>query len=86
VALIHGEPPELEDSAEASAYEFTRQLTIEHKVESEAYAQAEHALGAKGMVDMVLLVGLYSTTCALINKFEVPVPEATAPVAENGCR
>lgn len=28
---------------------------------------------------MVMLIGLYLTTCAIINAFEVPTPEAMAP-------
>jgi 4-carboxymuconolactone decarboxylase len=75
-ALISGEQPDFEDEAEASVYEFTRQLTTEHKVDRQTYARAERELGPKGLVDTVLLVGLYSTVCALINAFEVPVPAA----------
>lgn len=38
--------------------------------------RAEQAFGHKGLVDMVMLIGLYNTTCSIINAFEVPVPEA----------
>jgi hypothetical protein len=31
-------------------------------------------IGHKGLVDLVLLVGLYVTTCTMINAFEVPSP------------
>jgi 4-carboxymuconolactone decarboxylase len=41
----------------------------------ETYARAEEALGHKALVDMVLLIGLYLTTCSIINAFEVPAPE-----------
>lgn len=42
-------------------------------------------LGPKALVDMVLLVGLYSATCALINAFGAPVPVGIAePPPENG--
>ena len=34
------------------------------------------AFGNKGLVDIVMLIGLYIATCAIINAFEVPVPEA----------
>jgi 4-carboxymuconolactone decarboxylase len=76
-ALVSRRPPELEDEQEASAYEFTRQLTYERRVDSETYDRAAQAFGPKGLVDMVLLIGLYSTTCAIINAFDVPAPEAT---------
>jgi hypothetical protein len=29
--------------------------------------------GHKGVVDIMMLVGLYTTACAIINVFEIPV-------------
>jgi 4-carboxymuconolactone decarboxylase len=74
-ALVSGRRPELEDEQEASAYEFTRQLAHEHRIDSEAYARAAEAFGSRGLADIVMLIGLYMTTCAIINAFEVPVPQ-----------
>jgi 4-carboxymuconolactone decarboxylase len=76
-ALVSRRPPDLRDEPEASAYELTRQLTHEFGIDSETYARAARALGPKGLVDMVLLIGLYFTTCAIVNAFDVPAPEAT---------
>jgi 4-carboxymuconolactone decarboxylase len=75
-ALVAGEPPDFRNEQEASAYEFTQQLIGEHRVEAETYARAEQAFGHKGLVDMVLLIGLYLATCSLLNAFEVPAPKA----------
>jgi 4-carboxymuconolactone decarboxylase len=74
-ALVAGRRPELEDEQEASAYEFTRQLAYEHRIDPEAYARAAEAFGPRGLVDIVMLIGLYLTTCAIINAFEVPAPQ-----------
>jgi 4-carboxymuconolactone decarboxylase len=74
-ALVAGRSPDLRKEQEASAHEFTRQLTAEHRVQADTYARAEQALGRKGLVDMVLLIGLYLATCSLLNAFEVPAPE-----------
>ena len=74
-ALIGGQAPDLPREEEASAYEFTRQLVREHRVDPETYGAAERAFGSKGLVDMVLLIGLYMTTCSIINAFEVPTPD-----------
>lgn len=74
-ALISRRPPELSDEQEASAHELTRQLTDEHRVDSATYERAAAAFGPEALVDIVLLIGLYVTTCALINAFDVPVPE-----------
>jgi 4-carboxymuconolactone decarboxylase len=47
-ALVSGRRPELEDEQEASAYEFTRQLAHEHRIDSGAYARAAQAFGPRG--------------------------------------
>ena len=73
-AIVAGQAPEGVSDQEAAAYEFTRQLAATHRVDAAAYAQAKAAFGDKGLVDIVMLTGLYLTTCALLNAFEVPVP------------
>jgi 4-carboxymuconolactone decarboxylase len=75
-ALVSGRPPDFRNEQEASAYEFTRQLVHDHRIEPETYARAEQAFGHKGLVDLVLLIGLYLATCSIINAFEVPAPAA----------
>jgi 4-carboxymuconolactone decarboxylase len=74
-ALLTGRPPDFQNEQEESAYEFTRQLIGAHRVDAETYARADQAFGHKGLVDMVLLIGLYLATCSLINAFEVPTPK-----------
>jgi 4-carboxymuconolactone decarboxylase len=73
-ALVSRRPPELQDDQEACAYELTRQLIDEHRIDSDTYARAEEAFGHKALVDIVLLIGLYLTTCSIINAFEVSAP------------
>jgi 4-carboxymuconolactone decarboxylase len=76
-ALIDGRPPDFRNDQETIAHAFTRQLVSDHCVEAETYARAQQAFGHKGLVDMVLLIGLYLATCSLINAFEVPAPDPT---------
>ena len=73
-AIIAGQTPGGLSEPEASACEFTRQLAAEHRVAPATYARAKAAFGDKGLVDIVLLAGLYLMTCATLNAFEVPVP------------
>lgn len=73
-ALLAGEQPDFRNEQEATAYEFTRQLIGEHRVEADTYARAEQSFHHKGLVDMVLLIGLYLATCSLINAFDVRSP------------
>jgi hypothetical protein len=75
-ALTSRLPPVLQDEQEASAYEFTRQLTDGHRIDPETYTRAAEAFGLKVVVDIVLLIGLYLTTYAIINAFDVSAPEA----------
>jgi 4-carboxymuconolactone decarboxylase len=73
-ALVAGEPPDFHNEQEAVAHQFTRQLVGHHRVTADTYARAEQALGHKGLVDMVLLIGLYLATCSLINAFDDRAP------------
>lgn len=59
---------------EASAYDFTRQLVTRQQVDDATYARAAAELGDEGLVDMVLLTGLYLSVCAVINAFDIDVP------------
>jgi 4-carboxymuconolactone decarboxylase len=68
-----GLPGELSDQ-EKIAYRFSRQLSAEHRVDAALYSAAEHAFGRRGIVEIAYLVGIYHTTCALLNAFEIPAP------------
>ena len=74
-AVAAGQTPEGLSEPEAAAQEFTRQLAATRRIDPAAYARANAAFGDKGLVDIVLLTGLYLTTCALLNAFEVPAPQ-----------
>lgn len=73
-ALAAGQMPEDLSVQEKSAYEFAHQLAATHWVDTPTYAQAKAEFGDKGLVDIVMLTGLYLVTCAALNAFEVPVP------------
>lgn len=73
-ALAAGQVPGGLSEPEESAYLFAKQLAAERRVAPDTYARAKAAFGDKGLVDIVLLIGLYLTTCAALNAFEVPVP------------
>ncbi len=74
-AIIAGQTPEGLSEPEAAAYEFTRQLSETRRVDAATYTQAQAAFGDKGVVNIVMLSGLYLMTCAVLNAFQVPVPE-----------
>jgi len=70
--LVSGQVPAFESEEDARAHAFARQLARNHRVDEETYERALQAFGQKGVVDLVMLVGLYFTVCAIINAFEVP--------------
>jgi 4-carboxymuconolactone decarboxylase len=57
------------------AWRFTRDLVETHRVRPEVYAAARDVFGEGGLVDMIHLIGIYLTTCALLNAFEVAAPD-----------
>lgn len=73
-AIVSGEPPDFASAAEASVYDFTRHLVTRQRVDDATYARAAAELGDEGVVDMVLLTGLYLSVCAIINAFDIGVP------------
>ena len=74
-ALAAGNVPSGLSEPEESAYAFAHQLAAERRVVPDTYARAKAAFGDKGLVDLVMLIGLYLVTCAALNAFEVSVPE-----------
>jgi len=74
--LVSGQLPVFDSEEETRAHAFARQLAHRHRIDKRTYERALQAFGPKGVVDIVMLVGLYLTVCAIINAFEVPTPEA----------
>ena len=60
---------------EQAAYRFVRAITKDHRVPGDIFADAQKLFGHKGLVDMLHLAGLYMAISAVLNVFEVPVPE-----------
>ena len=75
--LCRGETPTELTAGQRLAHRFARQLTREYKVDQQLYREAEDHFGSATLVDLVYLVGLYLLTCALLNAFEIPKPQAT---------
>ena len=60
---------------EQAAHRFVRAITKDHRVPGDIFADAQKFFGHKGLVDMLHLAGLYMAISAVLNAFEVPVPE-----------
>jgi 4-carboxymuconolactone decarboxylase len=81
-ALVAGGIPAQLSDDEQLAARFAQQLTAQHRVDAALYAAAERAYGQRGLVDLTLLVGYFHTTCALLNAFDIPAPQASDPTTE----
>ena len=68
-----GLPKDLSDT-EAVAHRVARALSVEHRLDDALYRDAEKLLGANGIMDAVILTGVYHVTCAILNAFETPAP------------
>jgi 4-carboxymuconolactone decarboxylase len=60
---------------ERTAYTFTRELVTTKHIGEATHRQTSCALGIRGVIDLIHLIGIYLTTSALLNTFDVPVPE-----------
>jgi 4-carboxymuconolactone decarboxylase len=63
------------DEAYAAIIELGRQIFRDHKVTSEAFARAKALFPPHKLVDLVLLMGNYASTAALLCAFDMQVPE-----------
>jgi 4-carboxymuconolactone decarboxylase len=63
------------DEKTAAIIEFGRQLFRDHKVTSAAYARMKPLFEPNKLVELVLLMGNYASTAALLCAFDVQVPE-----------
>jgi 4-carboxymuconolactone decarboxylase len=74
VALRTGKFADEMSPDEATSQSFALQLSGSHRVDAGTYEAAQSAFGQRGLVEIALLVGRYSTICSLLNAFEVPSP------------
>jgi len=63
------------DETYAAIIEFGRQIFRDHKVTSAAFARVKAVLPPSKLVELVLLMGNYAGTAALLCAFDMQVPE-----------
>jgi 4-carboxymuconolactone decarboxylase len=91
-ALKEGVPPEVIDVIKhrkstqgldetyAAIIELGRQTFGEHKVTSEAFARVKKLFEPQKLVELVMLMGNYSATAALLTAFDMQLPEGQKPL------
>ena len=72
--LAEGRLPKDLSDTEMVAHRVARALSVEHRLDDALYREAEKLLGANGIMDAVVLTGIYHTVCAILNAFAIPAP------------
>ena len=65
---------------EAVIIAFGRELFAQKKVSSATFAEALRLFGPRGTVDLASLMGQYAATSALVNAFDMQLPEGRKPL------
>jgi 4-carboxymuconolactone decarboxylase len=77
--IAHRRHPNFENSDEAVVYDFSVSLHETHAVPDSVYLAAVEALGERGAVELVGLLGYYTLISMTLNTFEIEVPEGFRP-------
>jgi 4-carboxymuconolactone decarboxylase len=68
-----GLPKNLSDT-ETIVHQLARALSVEHRLDDALYREAERLLGTHGIMDAVVLTGMYHIVSGILNTFEIPAP------------
>jgi 4-carboxymuconolactone decarboxylase len=68
------------DATAATVIELGRQIWRDHKVSSELFARAKSLFGPNKLIDLVLLMGNYAGTAALLTAVDMQLHEGKKPL------
>jgi len=66
--------PRLPKADEAAVYAFVRELLRTHAVSDETYQEAVVRVGEQGVVELIALLGFYTTVSMALNTFRIEAP------------
>jgi 4-carboxymuconolactone decarboxylase len=72
--LADGGLPEGLSEEETTAHRVSRALAVEHRLDETLYRDAVRLFGPDGLMDLVVLVGIYQTVCGILHGFAIPAP------------
>jgi 4-carboxymuconolactone decarboxylase len=67
---------------EALVFDYTVQLTLNHRVPDDLWQRAVAALGEQAVVDLTVLSGTYTMVSMLLNATQVGIPGGGEPPLE----
>lgn len=79
-AIKHRSSTATLDKTDAVVIELARELWRDHKVTSATFAAAKELFGPHKLVDLVLLMGNYAGTAALLAAVDMQLPKDKAPL------
>jgi 4-carboxymuconolactone decarboxylase len=81
-AIRTGAEPELPDPKARAVYAVAHELHATRALSDATYAKAQAALGRKGLVDLVGILGYYTLVSMTLNAFAVPTPDGSRAFAD----
>jgi 4-carboxymuconolactone decarboxylase len=81
-AIRVGAEPALEDARSRAVHAVARELHEARALSDETHALAEGALGRRGLVDLVGVLGYYTLVSMTLKAFDVPSPDGSDPFAD----
>jgi 4-carboxymuconolactone decarboxylase len=72
--------PEFSSPQEAIVYAVSLELQKSKTIAPETYAKALDALGLERMIELITVLGFYTTAAMMLNAFDVPVPGGGRPL------
>lgn len=78
-AIRTGAEPPFADEASAAVYHAAVELHRDRRLSDETYTRAEAALGVRGVVDLVGILGYYTLISMTLNVFEIGTPDGARP-------
>jgi 4-carboxymuconolactone decarboxylase len=74
-----GRTPRKAAKDERAIFDFVQELYKKRRVSERNYKRVQGILGDKGAVELVGILGYYTAVSMILNVFNVPLPEGTAP-------
>jgi 4-carboxymuconolactone decarboxylase len=74
-ALVAGTDPKLTDPHERGVYDFAAALASGAKLPDAQFAKIEEVLGRKGIAEVLVLLGYYTSVALAMKVHEVPIPQ-----------
>ena len=79
-ALRHGKPPSFARDDEQLVYDIVRELQETRTLAQASFDRAVAALGPDLVIELVSVIGFYTTAAMMINAFDAPVPGGARPL------